>query len=88
MTGAWEHYKSGIIRSDCPVDGAGVVARVYRHVYRRALNRHVYGHGTDVDGAGHCVQLVGYGSEGDVPYWLIRNRYLSSYGLYSYGPTG
>lgn len=28
----------------------------------------------------HAVQLVGYGSEGDVDYWILRNSWNTTWG--------
>merc|ERR1711991_857166 len=37
--------------------------------------------GTQID---HCVQAVGYNTEGATPYWIVRNGWATSWGIEGY----
>ncbi|XGW24109.1 hypothetical protein V3C99_005936 [Haemonchus contortus] len=48
--------------------------------YRRGIYRHTAGRAR----GSHAVKIIGWGREGDVPYWLIANSFHSDWGENGY----
>ena len=40
----------------------------------------VYHHVSGAALGGHAVKLIGYGKEGDTPYWLLANSWNTDWG--------
>jgi len=40
----------------------------------------VYVHKTGAELGGHAIKIIGYGTEGGVPYWTVQNSWTTTWG--------